>query len=269
MLPFRLLVPLALLSLAAMPAHAGTLAEAAVRDAFAGGTFTPISPSCIDGGSGETEAEVICDEDDNHGWGRARADYGSLESYAELWSTSPPADNKNYQAYGWARFEDRLSIESGILTTGEWTDARMVIDLSGIVDEYDAPTWMELGDLFATWTFTVMIDGLEVQPSNGPLTLDGEFWYDFDFRYGNEVNVSAELITDVRCFGCDVSYGGVVNFFGTASVTALALPSLDPGDYTVASLDGASYANVVPEPSTALLLSLGLASLALRRRLAA
>lgn len=112
MLHFRFLIPLALLSLVAAPVYATSLAEAAVRDAFTGGSFTPI---CMDGGSGETEADAMCDQDDNYGWGRARVNDGSVESYAKLSSSghTPPTGNKNYQTYGWARFEDRLSVGSG------------------------------------------------------------------------------------------------------------------------------------------------------------
>jgi hypothetical protein len=265
MLLSRSLIPLVLSSLVAMPVYATTLAEAAVRDALTGQTFSPI---CIDGGSGETEADANCFQDNNYGWGRARAHDGSLETYARLSSSGPPTDNKDYQTYGWARFEDRLSVGSGLLTPGEWTDARIVIDLDGAVTN-DGPAWNEPGNLYVDWSFVVKINALEVQPSNGPLTLSGEFWYDFDLIPGQEVLVSLELISDVRCYGCEVAYEGIADFFGTASVTAVEVLGLEPGDYTVTSLDGASYANVVPEPTTALLLGLGLAGFAMQRRRAA
>jgi len=76
----------------------------------------------------------------------------------------------------------------------------------------------------------------------------------------------------VRCFGCDVDYEGIGDFWGTASVSAVQVRDpdsgefLDPGAFTITSLEGASYANVVPEPSTALLLACGLVALAARRR---
>ncbi|MBW1688158.1 MAG: PEP-CTERM sorting domain-containing protein [Deltaproteobacteria bacterium] len=269
MLPFRFLIPLALLSLVAAPAHSTILAQAAVRTTVSGGTFTPL---CEDGGLGETSADVSCADGTNSGHGSASADYGSLGIYAKLYSGSAISDNDDYQAYGWARFSDEITLLPGLIDAGEWTDARVVFNISGQVDEVDAPTWMEFGDMFIPWEFTVTVGGLELQPSNGAVGLGKDSYYDFDITPGTALSFSAELIGDVRCFGCDVDYEGILDLSHTASLLVVQVKDpasglyLDPGDFTITSGEGASYANVVPEPGTGALLGVGLVGLAVAGR---
>lgn len=76
---------------------------------------------------------------------------------------------------------------------------------------------------------------------------------------GSPVVFSAELVADVRCFGCDVPYEGIVDFFSTATLTAVGVGILDPADFTITSGDGENYANIVPEPDAnlSLLVAIG------------
>jgi len=271
MLPFRFLIPLALLSLVASPAHATIFAQAAVRTSLSGDFVG--DGFCQDGGPGEAYADVSCSQQQNWGHGTASVQYGSLETYARLASPGPPSDNHHYQAYGWAEFSDDIMFQSSGVGAGESTSARMIFDLSGSV-VLDRPSFMLGGTLTVPWTFRVMIGGLELQPSNGPISLSGEYYYDFDLpsANGSTVSFSAKLVSDVRCFSCFGSYEGEVDFMGTAGLSAVQLRDpdsgefLDPSVFTVTSGEGASYANVVPEPGTALLLACGLVGLAVRGR---
>jgi len=169
MLPFRFLIPLALLSLVAAPVHASVMADAAVRTSVSGDILGVVCSEHVDADS-YAYAQAMCNQDGNYGHGRASASFGSLRTYARLYSGSSTSDNNNYQAYGWARFSDMFLLGKGIIEDGEWTDARIVFEIDGYVDKVDAPTFMEFGDMFIPWAFTVKIGGLELQPSNQPVT---------------------------------------------------------------------------------------------------
>jgi hypothetical protein len=258
------------LFLIAAPTHATTLAQAAFRTSISGPTTTVI---CQDGGSGETYASVSCDQDTNYGVGRASASYGQLGTYARLHSVAPPSDNHHYQAYGWAEFTDQLIFGSGLLDPGVSTNARIVFQLDGSLVS-TPPDFMSGGtlELPIDERFVVKIGGLALQPSNGPVTLNKELHYDFDVFPDIPINFKAELRSDVRCWGCFGAYEGIVDLENTASVSAVLVQDPDSGefldlsDFTVTSGAGASYANVVPEPTTALLLASGLIALAIRAR---
>jgi hypothetical protein len=193
------------------------------------------------------------------------ADYGSLRAYARIHSTGPPADNDNYQAFGIARFDDRISLGSSLLTPGESTDVRITIALSGSVLRQN-PDFLAGGTASVPWTFRVLVNALELQPSNGPLSAVGVFHYDFNMPADGTVLFGAELIADARCTGCNGSYDAVADFFNTATVSSVEVLGLDPDQYVFTSLEGARYANVIPEPGTALLLGAGLGVLAMRSR---
>jgi hypothetical protein len=272
MLPFRFLLPLALFGLLAASAHATTTVWATFGSAETGGSFIPL---CDESYSPGSYASVACSDDGNSGEARASAEHGSLGAYAWVYSPNALTDNLSYQAYSRAYYNDDLSLGEGPVQAGEWTDARAVFTLSGFVDKIDAPTWMEFGDMFVDWKFTVTVNGSELQPSNGEPLPGKDSYYDFDMTPGQPVNLAAMLEANARCFGCDVDYEGIVDFSNTAILSVVQVEDpvsglfLDLGDYTISSGAGASYANVVPEPTTALLLAAGLAGLAVRRRFSA
>ena len=262
MFHLRVLVPLVMLILFAAPVKATLRAEAAVRSSSFGPTTGVL---CGDGGSGSSSASASCSDAGNIGLGEARADYGSLQAYARVHSTGPPADNDNYQAYGVARFDDRLSVGSALLTPGVSTDVRVTIALSGSVLRQQ-PDFLVGGTASVPWTFRVLVNALELQPSNGPLSANGEFHYDFNMPAGGTVLFGAELIADARCLGCNGPYDAIADFFTTATVSSVEVLGLTPDQYVFTSLEGASYANVVPEPGTGLLVGIGLVGLAARSR---
>jgi len=160
---FRLLAPLALLILVAAPVHATLQAEAVVRN----GSGTTNNVLCSNGGWGSTTALASCSDAGNFGFGEARANYGSLHTYARIHSDSPPTGNLNYQSYAIARFDDEISLGSPLLTSGESTDVRIVMALDGLITR-EQPPFLAGGTASVPWTFRVVINGLEVQPSNGP-----------------------------------------------------------------------------------------------------
>jgi hypothetical protein len=246
-----------LLIIVAAPVHATLQAEAAVRT----GSGATTGVLCTDGGFGSTSALASCSDVGNIGRGEARANYGSLQSYARIHSDGPPADNDNYQSYAIARFDDRISLGSSFLTSGESTDVRIVMALSGSVLR-EQPPFLVGGTASVPWTFRVLINGLELQPSNGPLSAVGAFNYDFNMPAGGTVLFGAELISDARCFGCNGAYDAIADFFSTATVSSVDVLGLTPDQYDFTSLEGASYANVVPEPGTAALMALGLIGIA-------
>jgi hypothetical protein len=271
MLPFRFLLPLALFSLVAAPAHATTFVHATFGSATVGGSFIAL---CDETDSGDTSASaaVSCNDGSNSGQASASALHGSLGTKAWVYSGAAITDNLSYQAYSQARFGDQLSLGEGPIETGVWTDARAIFNLSGFAQKVDAPTWLEFGDMFVDWTFTVTVGGLVLQPSNGPPLPGKDSYYDFDMTPGEPVNFSAMLEANARCYGCDVSYEAIVDFSSTAILSAVLVKDpvsgefLDLGDFTITSGEGASYANVVPEPTTGALLGFGLICLAVAGR---
>ena len=249
---FRLLAPLALLILVAAPVHASLKAEAAVLGGAA---------SCSDGGWGSTTALASCSDAGNSGFAEARADYGSLHTYARIHADSPPAGNPDYQSYAIARFDDRISLGGSGVTTGVSTDVRIVLALDGLITR-EQPPFLVGGTASVPWTFRVIVNGLELQPSNGPLSAVGTFNYDFNMLADGTALFGAELISDARCYGCNGAYDAIADFFSTATVSSVEVLGLTADQYEFTSLEGASYANVVPEPGTAALMALGLVGIA-------
>lgn len=241
-------------SLMASPVYAGILSEGAVRTTLPGGSFTAI---CQDGGSGIADADVSCSDAENSGRGRAQAAYGTLKAYAELSSPIGIDFNDDYQAFGRARFDDILTLNSPFLVEGLPADVTVYFDLTGTIFN-DPPAFNELGDQFVSATLTVKVNGTRIEPGFGGGTAVP---YYFRMYTGSPALFSAELVADVRCFGCDVPYAGIVDYFSTATLTAVEVGILAPTQFTVFSADGQSYANVVPVPepgaSVSALIALG------------
>ena len=113
----------------------------------------------------------------------------------------------------------------------------------------------------------MLINGAETEPSNRPFSGAGEYWFDFNFNTAGLTNFSMELVSDVRCFDCRGAYSGISNFWGTATLSAVEVSGLAPGQFTATSGEGLSYANVVPEPGMGLLGGAALCVLGYLRRL--
>lgn len=256
---------LSLLALATVlltsPAAADLLAEAAIRSA-SGSFFSPIRPECLGGGSGTTSVDVSCSEAGTFGRGRAQADYGTLKAYAELSSQSSIQFNIDYQTFGRARFSDTLTLSSPFLTPGIGTFVTFVFDVTGSVVN-NGPGFSEPGDLFATFPLIVKANGVTIEPGFGGGTL---MPYSITMFPGSPLALSVELVADVRCFGCDVPYEGVVDFFNTATLMVVEVGVLDPSDFTITSGDGESYANIVPEPGANLSLLVAIGAIAFVKR---
>ena len=78
--------------------------------------------------------------------------------------------------------------------------------------------------------------------------------------------MEVELISDVRCFGCDLPYDIYSDQYGTATFMGVDVEGYDRSQFMVMSSNSQSYGNVVPEPSAALLLSLGFLGLGAKAR---
>ena len=244
----RLLALVSIVCFAAS-ANATLLAEAVVRE-LVGSSSNVI---CSDGGPGATLALTSCSGAAFNGDGRANAQYGSIATYAELAHPSPPSNNsQDFQTYGWARFTDTLEFVPSV--PGDFNDGRLVFDITQGPGAFQPPPFLAGGNLFVFGTFTVRVNGLEIFPSNRPFAGAGEYWYDFDIAPGGVANISAELISDVRCFDCKGEYNGISNFWGTAVLDAVEVAGLAPSQFTVTSGAGVSYANVIPEPALAALM---------------
>jgi hypothetical protein len=255
---------LLLLSLSIMifasPAGATILAEAGIRDLGQG--FTPV-PICQNGTFGDSFASASCSAGGNDGSARAQTSYGSLEVYAELSSDVAMAGNGDYQAFGRSMFSDVITLESPLLTPGIGTFVNLTLDVSGTILR-DGPEFGEPGSMFAFADIRLTVNGIEEGANTSSLT--GPRTYSFRMFPNSPALLLVELIGRVECFGCDLPYEGIVDFFGTAEVTSIAAEGLSFDDFTMTSGNNQHYANVVPEPNAAILICVGLLGLSAKGR---
>jgi hypothetical protein len=259
MLRILLLLSLSFTLLAAS-AGATILAEAGFQDLGQGVTPVPI---CQNGTFGDSFASASCSAGANQGSGRAQTDYGSLEVYAEMSSSATVAGNGDYQAFGRSMFSDIITLDSPLLTPGISTFVNLTMNLEGSISR-DGPDIGEPGSMFAFLDLRLTINGIERGANTS--SLNGLRTYSFTMFPGSPALLLVELIGRVQCFGCDLPYDGIVDYFGTAEVTSIVAEGLSLDDFTVTSGNNQSYANVVPEPNTAILFCMGLLGLSAKAR---
>jgi hypothetical protein len=252
-----------LVALLAAPAHATIFAEAIVRQ------LSPNTNICGEGGVGTSSADADCSGDLYDGEAHATAAYGELGTYARLSYTGDlPFPNDDFQAYGWARWSDRISLSSDLLLPGATTDARLIIGVDGSGYRI-APDFFDGGSLFVDTTLRVVINGLEATPNTGEIVGApfGTYAYDFNMLNGGDALVSVELISDVRCFSCGGPYDGLSDWLNTAILDEVQIQGLTSEEFTLSSEAGATYGNVIPEPSVGLMIVTALlAGLGARQR---
>ena len=125
------------------------------------------------------------------------------------------------------------------------------------------PVFGETGSAFNFPSLTVT---LGFEESEGRFIGGGIRRYEFFLNINNPVRMEVELISGVRCFGCEAPYDIFSNQYGTTTFLGLDVEGYDRSQFSVTSSDSQSYGNVVPEPSAAVLLSLGLLGLGVRSR---
>jgi hypothetical protein len=247
-LTFLILISLAT---SALPAFATTHTDIGFRE------NSNIFSGCSDGGfgAGSQTVSISCNSGTNFGDARARASYGSLGTEASISSTSTNEFNGDYQAFALANFDDFITISSSEFSPASDPLGRRYVSIDLHLEGTGGTQGPLFGEPGSAFNFPSLTVTLGFDENEGRSIGGGVRRYEFFVNINDPVRMEVELISDVRCFGCDLPYNIYSNQYGTATFMGFDVEGYTRSQFSVTSSDNQSYGNVVPvpEPSTALL----------------